>query len=210
MSDQQRPDPPPEEQQERRAQQPAPEPPPAPEPRPWPTLGADWREATQQPHTQTAPPPGHATWQPPPQQQWGQPPMYAPWHQPDAPRYPGARIPDAQARNWALAAHLSPLLSVWIGLPFLGPLLIWLAKRDDHPYVAEQAREALNFNLSVFIYAVALVIGSIALSIVLIGLLGFLLLPVLFVAWLVLGIVAAVKAANGEPYRYPFTIRLVN
>lgn len=192
MSDQQRPDPPPEGQEH-----PAPQ--PAPEPPPWPTLGADWKEAAEQSRTQTAPPPGPASWQPPPQQQWGQPPVQAPWHDASG-RYPGARIPDAEARNWAVAAHLSPLLAMWLGgLSFLGPLLVWLFKRDDHPYVAEQGREALNFNLSFLIYLV----GSI------ITIIGLVATPVIVVTWFVLMIIGAVKAANGEPYRYPFTMRMV-
>lgn len=109
---------------------------------------------------------------------------------------------EPQVRNWALGAHLSAFLGAWVALAFLGPLVVWLVKREDHPFIALHAREALNFNLSVLIYAIAAGI----LSIILIG------IPILIailVAWVVLTIIAAVKASNGEEYRYPLTIRFV-
>jgi len=195
-----------------------------PAPPPWPTLGADYREAPTPPPPPPPPswesaPWGQAAdqrwqpqqqqqqqqWQPPPQGDWSQP-QPASWNQPVAvprPTYPGARIPDSEARTWAVVAHLSPLAAAFVGLPFLGPLVVWLLKREAHPYVAEQAREALNFNLSMFIYAMGAAIS-------IIFAIGILLLPALLVAWFVLGIVGAVKAGNGEPYRYPLTIRMVN
>lgn len=190
-----------------------------PEPPPWPTLGSNWRDVPEPP---PAPPPNwesapwgqaadqQARWQPPPAYQAGPPPP-APYHaygQPPAPYYhpggyPRARIPDSSARNWAMFAHLSPFLASFIGLPFLGPLVIWLAKRDEHPYVAEQAREALNFNLSMFIYMIAA-------TFLMLLFIGFLIVPVLGIVWLVLMVMAAVKASNGEAYRYPMTMRMVN
>lgn len=200
MTDEQRHQQPPEPEGEQRQQ-------PPPEPPPWPTLGANYNDPPPQPRTApTAPRPETDQgewWQEPPRSEWAQPPVHAPWAQPQAPNYPGARISDSEARNWAMAAHLSPLLASLVGLPFLGPLIVWLAKRDDHPYIAEQAREALNFNLSMFIYMIAALFSMILL-------IGFLLVPVLGVVWLVLSVIAAVKASNGEPYRYPFTIRMVN
>lgn len=117
---------------------------------------------------------------------------------------------DADARQWALFAHLSALLALLIGLPFLGPLVIYLVKKDDHPFIADQAREALNFNLSVFIYGV---VGFIAMLVLFIVVIGVLLIPVLIalgIGWLVFVIIAAVKANSGETYRYPLTIRMVS
>ncbi len=107
-----------------------------------------------------------------------------------------------EVRNWALAAHLSAFLGAWVALAFLGPLVVWLVKREDHPFVEMHAREALNFNLSVLLYFIV----GVVLAFVLIG---FLLLAALGVIWLVFTIIAAVRASNGEPYRYPLTIRLV-
>ena len=84
----------------------------------------------------------------------------------------------------------------------LAPLILWLIKRTDSPYLDRAGKEAINFQISYTIYAI--VAGL--LCFVLIGLLLF---PVLFVAWVVLMVVAAVKTSNGEEYKYPFTIRLL-
>ena len=113
-------------------------------------------------------------------------------------------------RMWAMLGHLSAFSAFITGIGcVLGPLIVWLIKRDTMPFAAEQAKEALNFNITVVIVGVALgLFGIITLGI------GFLIaVPlgcVLFVGWLVLTIVAGVKANAGEHYRYPFALRLVN
>jgi uncharacterized Tic20 family protein len=99
--------------------------------------------------------------------------------------------------NLAMLAHL---LGIFSG--FVGPLVLWLVKRDEDGFVAEQAREALNFQITV---ALALV-ASIMLKVILIGIL---LVPILFVLNFVFCIVAAISASKGRPYRYPFALRLV-
>ncbi len=108
----------------------------------------------------------------------------------------------SEVRNWALAAHLGAFAGAWVALAFLGPLVVWLLKRDDHPFIATHASEALNFNLSVLLYAI---VGFVLIFVFV----GFLLLPLIGLMWLVFTIVAAIRAANGEPYRYPLTIRFV-
>lgn len=102
----------------------------------------------------------------------------------------------SDSRGWAVAAHLTP----WIA-GFLGPLIIWLAKKDD-PYVEDHARESLNFQISLFIYLMA----SALLIIVLIGILFFFAFAILGI---VTNIIGAVKASNGEMYRYPLCIRFI-
>lgn len=114
---------------------------------------------------------------------------------------PGAA--DANARQWAMLAHLSALFGLIIGLNWLGPLVVYLVKKDEHPFIADQSREALNFNLSVFIY----VLVSVVLIFIVIG---FLLLPAIAIAWLILTIIAGVRANNGEAYRYPLSIKFVS
>lgn len=84
----------------------------------------------------------------------------------------------------------------------LGPLVVWLMKKDTMPFVADQGKEALNFNITVLI---AMIVGGI-LTLVLIGVLVMI---VVGIAWLVLSIIAALAANKGESYRYPFTLRLV-
>lgn len=111
------------------------------------------------------------------------------------------------ARNWGMIAHLSALVAAGIGgLSFLGPLVVWLIKRDEDRFVAHHSVEALNFNLSITLY-VAL---SFVLALTIIGLVVAIpVVVVSFVLWFVASIVAAVKAQRGEAYRYPLTIRLV-
>lgn len=116
----------------------------------------------------------------------------------------------SSAKQWAVIAHLSALIALVVGFTFLGPLLVYLLKRDEDPFLRAHAAEALNFNLSVFIYAA---VGGLLTAILIIFLVGLLLLPLIFaaaIAWVVLVVVAAVKANNGEPYRYPLTIRFVS
>jgi len=117
---------------------------------------------------------------------------------------PLGSAPSAEQRQWAMFGHLSALLGLvtagW--LCFLGPLVIWLVKKDTMPFAADQAKEALNFNITVMIAA--------AISwILMFVLIGILLLVVLAVAWLVFTVIAAIKANEGVVYRYPFTLRLI-
>ncbi|CAM0998060.1 Orotate phosphoribosyltransferase [Rhodanobacter sp. Root179] len=117
---------------------------------------------------------------------------------------PMAGAPSADERQWAMFAHLSALIGLII--PFgsiIGPLVIWLIKKDTMPFVNDQGKEALNFNITV---AIAAIVGWILCFI----LIGFLVLAVVFVAWLVLAIIGTIKANEGTAYRYPFTLRLVN
>ena len=115
----------------------------------------------------------------------------------------------AQEKQWAMIAHLSALAALLIGFTFVGPLSVYLLKRDDGPFVRAHAAEALNFNLSVFIYGAVAGLVTAILVLVLVGLLLLPLILVAAVAWVVLVIVAAIKANNGEAYRYPLTIRFV-
>ena len=110
----------------------------------------------------------------------------------------------SDSRGWAAAAHLVPLLfSSFIVLAFLVPLVIWLIKRDEDAYVEYHSREALNFQISILIYAIV----SIILVFILIGIL---LLIALAIFALIFMIVAEVNAAQGKLYRYPLTIRFVS
>ena len=109
-----------------------------------------------------------------------------------------------EEKTWGMLAHLSSLSGLIIPLgSLLGPLIVWLVKRDTMPFVADQGKEALNFNITVTIAAIV----SGILTLVLIG---FLLLAVVAVGWLVLTILATIEANKGEAYRYPFTLRLIN
>jgi uncharacterized Tic20 family protein len=112
------------------------------------------------------------------------------------------------SRSWALAAHLSALPSMIVGMAFIGPLVVYLVKKDD-PFVRRHAAEALNFQLSFLIYAIVLGVVTVVGLIFVVGILLIPLLIALCVLWLVFICVAAVKAGNGEDYRYPLTIPFV-
>jgi hypothetical protein len=128
----------------------------------------------------------------------GYPPPGQPYASGQAPLTP------AEERTWAMAAHLSSVLGIWLAfLGALGPLVVLLAQGQRSQYVRAQAVEALNFNISVLIYSIV----AWALVVVLVG---FALLGALFVFWLLFTVIATVKVSNGEPYRYPLTIRLVH
>lgn len=111
---------------------------------------------------------------------------------------PSDKPADSNDKLWIVLSHLSPFL----GVGFILPLIIWLVKKDSSELVAYHAKEALNFHITVFIYAVICWLAMFLL-------IGFVLLPILALASLVLIIIAAVKSAGGERYRYPFTIRLI-
>ncbi|MFP5310498.1 MAG: DUF4870 domain-containing protein [Actinomycetes bacterium] len=114
----------------------------------------------------------------------------------------------ADSRNWAMGAHLSAIL----GFTIIGPLVVWLVKKDTDEFVAHHAREALNFNITMAIATVAGVVLGGLLALVTLGIGLIVLIPaglVVIGAYYVLSIIACVKAAGGEGYRYPFTIRLV-
>jgi len=120
----------------------------------------------------------------------------------------GPDIRRDDSRNWALAAHLSPLVTLFVGLPPIGPLIVYLAKKDD-PYVRRHAAEALNFNISFLIYALVLGVATIVLLVFIVGVLLIPLCFALFVAWIAFIALAANKAGQGEDYRYPLTIRFI-
>ena len=89
-----------------------------------------------------------------------------------------------------------------VGFPIIGPLIIWLMKKDQSPYLDAQGRELLNFQISYFIYAM--------ISVVLIAvLIGIVLIFAVGIASLVFTIIGLVKAADGKVYRFPLCIRML-
>ena len=107
-------------------------------------------------------------------------------------------------KTWAMLAHLSALVG-YLVLPLgniLGPLVIWLVKKDQSWFVDDQGKEALNFQISITIYfLVSLMLVFVLIGIVLIG--------ILYVFGIVVAIIATIRANSGVPYRYPLTIRFI-
>lgn len=134
---------------------------------------------------------------------------------PNTATVPATATPSADERQWAMFAHLSALLgglltSGWAGSAgfFIGPLVIWLLKRETMPFVDDQGKEALNFSITVSIACVALVI----LTVMTLGIGALLTIPLLMaigITSLVFVIIAAIKSHEGVRYRYPVSLRLV-
>jgi uncharacterized Tic20 family protein len=123
--------------------------------------------------------------------------------------------PSQSDRMWAAGAHIAALLAAlatsWIAgvAGAVAALLVWLLARNTSAFAAEHAKEAVNFNLSMFIYAVLAVI----LVIFTLGIGLIVALPmwvVLALVWVACTLIAAYKAYDGQRYRYPLTIRLLD
>lgn len=101
-------------------------------------------------------------------------------------------------RTMAMLAHIGGILFGW-----LAPLIIWLIKKDQSAFVADQAKEALNFQITIFI--AAMVSGLLVLAFFI----GCFLLPVVLIGGIVFSIMAGIAANKGQAYRYPFALRLI-
>jgi uncharacterized Tic20 family protein len=138
---------------------------------------------------------------------------------------PYSSAPGSEERAWALLCHV--LAFVGLAVPFgniVAPLLVWMFKRDQMPFVREHGRESLNFQISYSVYAS--VIAAVSLCLFLLGALAlgpqrrgdtpplflfapFCLLIPLWLGQLVLMMIASLRAYQGRPWRYPLTFRLV-
>lgn len=106
-------------------------------------------------------------------------------------------------RLWGMLCHLSSF--AFFIFPFgnvIGPLIIWMIKKEEYPFVDEQGKESLNFQISVSIYAIIC-------AFLIIVLIGIALLIGLFLVSFILVVIASIKANDGQSYKYPFTINLI-
>jgi len=116
---------------------------------------------------------------------------------------PPAGTPDNEEKQWALFAHLSALIGYVI--PFgsiIGPLIIWQVKKNEMPFVDDQGKEALNFQITMAIAAIVCIV-------LMLVLIGFLLIWIVGILDLIFIVIAAIAANNGQAYRYPFNLRLI-
>jgi uncharacterized Tic20 family protein len=112
------------------------------------------------------------------------------------PSQPSKEI-DKDARMWAMFLPVLPVIG-----NVIAPLIIWQIKKDDYPFVNEQGKEAVNFQISMLIYG--LVAGLLCFACI-----GLILLPAVVIVDVVFLLIAAVKANEGYHYRYPLTIRFI-
>ena len=106
--------------------------------------------------------------------------------------------PSNDDRNIATVTHL-----VGTVFSFIPALIVWVLKKDDSEYISNQAKEALNFQITVLI--AQFIAGFLALILI-----GFVFMGVIWLANIVLCIIAAISTSKGETYRYPLTLRLIN
>ena len=103
---------------------------------------------------------------------------------------------------FGMLAHLLGALT-----SFIGPLVIWLIKKEESPFVDDQGKESLNFQITVLIgYVVALVLSFVPF----VGCVSVFVFPAVGLASLIFGILGCVEANNGKAYRYPFALRLIS
>jgi uncharacterized protein len=144
-----------------------------------------------------APPPTHPSGSPPGAHPSGSPPG----------AHPSGL--SSEVRNWAMASHLSAFVGSFVALAVIGPLIVWLIRREVDGFSEQHAREALNFNLTILL----LVVAGVVFSILTVGIGLIVVVPIglaVGIAWIVLTIIAAVRASEGREYRYPLTIRFVS
>jgi len=107
-------------------------------------------------------------------------------------------VPNSNDRNIVTITHLGGIL-----FSFVPSLIVWLLKKDDSEYIAAQAKEALNFQIT-------LLLAQFVAYVLIFILVGFLLLGLIWIFNIVFCIIAAISSSKGEDYRYPLTLRLIN
>ncbi len=114
------------------------------------------------------------------------------------------KMDESQERTWAMLCHLSALAAFIFPLGnIIGPLVIWLIKKDESEFVDDQGKESLNFQISFTIYCI---VGAFLILFII----GIFLLIALGVLFIVLVIIGTVKANSGEKFRYPLSIRFIH
>lgn len=124
--------------------------------------------------------------------------------QPETDSTPVSTAPRQDERTWGMLAHLAAFAGLVLPMAgnIVGPLIVWLVRREQSAFVAEQGKEAINFNITV-------TLGALVCSLLVYIFIGILLGVGLFVYWLAMTILAAIRAGEGVPFRYPFALRLL-
>jgi uncharacterized protein len=131
---------------------------------------------------------------PPPEPSWDQ-------FEPETRRQQQLIAPED--RNWAVGAHLGSFVTAWFALGLVAPLLVLLLKGPSSPFVRRHAVESLNFQINALVY-------SVMFSLLMFLLVGFVLLPLYAIFYVICVVLGTVRASNGEDFRYPFTVRVIS
>ncbi len=115
-----------------------------------------------------------------------------------------ASVPSKEERTWAMLCHLCIVAQIFLPILILGPLIIWLVKGDEMPFVKSQGKEVLNFQITLFLASIACWVLVLALG------LGLILMGILGIYSIVVGVIGAVKTNEGVAYRYGFNWRLIS
>lgn len=126
-------------------------------------------------------------------------PSWTPAYDPTRPH----EVVAADDRNWAVAAHLGSFVTAWFALGLIAPLVVLLVKGGSSPFVRRHAVESLNFQINALVY-------SVVFGLLMFLLIGFVLLPLYAIFYLVCVVLATIRASQGEEFRYPFTVRVIS
>ena len=110
--------------------------------------------------------------------------------------------PGKEERTWAMLCHLCIVAQIFVPILILGPLIIWLVKSDQLPFLKTQGKEVLNFQITLFLA------GLIGTALIVVGV-GILVLILLWIYSIVAGVIGAVKVNEGVSYRYTLNLRLI-
>ena len=112
-------------------------------------------------------------------------------------------VVDKEQRTWAMLCHLSALAGFIIPMgSLIGPLVVWLVKKEEMPLVAEHGLKSINFQIT-------MLIAYIICFILMFAVIGVILLPVVAIFSFVMVVVGAIKANDGKPFSYPFSLNLI-
>ena len=112
-------------------------------------------------------------------------------------------VPDKEERTWGMLCHLVVFTGYLIPLAWIiGPLIVWMIKRDEMPFVDDQGKESLNFQITIML-------AMIASGLLMFVLVGFVLIAVVVIFQFIVVIIASIKANEGVYYRYPLSIRFI-
>jgi len=114
-----------------------------------------------------------------------------------APPPPPAGVPTKEETSMAMLMYILAIVTGWVG-----PLIIWLIKKDTSPFINDQGKEVLNFQITIFLAMI--VCGALTFVII-----GCVLLPIVILCSLIFSIIGAIAVSKGQAYRFPFAIRLI-